>query len=220
MRTRGAGLLSRAQRRSQPAKSIEWPIRTSVMLAQSCGPPSHSENQISATSRIASSASNDPGPPARNLKRHPAPWHSVVSHGLPNRDFWEDLASGSASTLLILLVGAAGFEPTTCSTQNCRATRLRYTPNALRRRSHRTLGLVEHDPLGQPLRTLRQRDPPGPDHALAEMSIHAQGTDGKALARARNAFQGLAALHPACCNRSYGCRGGQCEDSADEPVSG
>jgi hypothetical protein len=30
---------------------------------------------------------------------------------------------------LILLVGAAGFEPTTCSTQNCRATRLRYTQN-------------------------------------------------------------------------------------------
>ena len=29
---------------------------------------------------------------------------------------------------LILMVGAAGFEPTTCSTQNCRATRLRYTP--------------------------------------------------------------------------------------------
>src|SRR5258707_2975123 len=26
------------------------------------------------------------------------------------------------------MVGAAGFEPTTCSTQNCRATRLRYTP--------------------------------------------------------------------------------------------
>jgi hypothetical protein len=30
---------------------------------------------------------------------------------------------------LLFLVGAAGFEPTTCSTQNCRATRLRYTPN-------------------------------------------------------------------------------------------
>ena len=30
--------------------------------------------------------------------------------------------------LLIVLVGAAGFEPATCSTQNCRATRLRYTP--------------------------------------------------------------------------------------------
>src|ERR1700681_56489 len=29
----------------------------------------------------------------------------------------------------VVLVGAAGFEPTTCSTQNCRATRLRYTPN-------------------------------------------------------------------------------------------
>src|SRR5215467_3589181 len=28
----------------------------------------------------------------------------------------------------VLLVGAAGFEPATCSTQNCRATRLRYTP--------------------------------------------------------------------------------------------
>src|SRR6201999_721562 len=27
-----------------------------------------------------------------------------------------------------VVVGAAGFEPTTCSTQNCRATRLRYTP--------------------------------------------------------------------------------------------
>jgi hypothetical protein len=30
--------------------------------------------------------------------------------------------------ILHILVGAAGFEPTTCSTQNCRATRLRYTP--------------------------------------------------------------------------------------------
>src|SRR5260370_8473826 len=28
----------------------------------------------------------------------------------------------------MILVGAAGLEPTTCSTQNCRATRLRYTP--------------------------------------------------------------------------------------------
>src|SRR5580765_3088920 len=31
----------------------------------------------------------------------------------------------------VYLVGAAGFEPTTCSTQNCRATRLRYTPSIL-----------------------------------------------------------------------------------------
>jgi hypothetical protein len=30
--------------------------------------------------------------------------------------------------LLGYLVGASGFEPETCSTQNCRATRLRYTP--------------------------------------------------------------------------------------------
>jgi hypothetical protein len=34
---------------------------------------------------------------------------------------------------LIYLVGAAGFEPTTCSTQNCRATRLRYTPIDVKR---------------------------------------------------------------------------------------
>jgi hypothetical protein len=40
----------------------------------------------------------------------------------------EARTAGSSTKLLILLVGAAGFEPTTCSTQNCRATRLRYTP--------------------------------------------------------------------------------------------
>src|SRR5581483_10723588 len=32
------------------------------------------------------------------------------------------------------LVGAAGFEPATCSTQNCRATRLRYAPEPRERR--------------------------------------------------------------------------------------
>jgi hypothetical protein len=37
------------------------------------------------------------------------------------------------------LVGAAGFEPTTCSTQNCRATRLRYTPIIARKRRRYTL---------------------------------------------------------------------------------
>src|SRR3954466_1173313 len=38
------------------------------------------------------------------------------------------------------LVGAAGFEPTTCSTQNCRATRLRYTPIFYRKRCGYTVG--------------------------------------------------------------------------------
>src|ERR1700746_714260 len=38
------------------------------------------------------------------------------------------------------LVGAAGFEPTTCSTQNCRATRLRYTPNSSRPRRYTLQG--------------------------------------------------------------------------------
>src|ERR1700757_1014682 len=38
------------------------------------------------------------------------------------------------------MVGAAGFEPTTCSTQNCRATRLRYTPNSSRPRRYTLQG--------------------------------------------------------------------------------
>src|SRR5690348_12395403 len=39
-------------------------------------------------------------------------------------------AGASFRSLLtsIDMVGARGFEPRTCSTQNCRATRLRYTP--------------------------------------------------------------------------------------------
>src|ERR1700744_3644873 len=49
------------------------------------------------------------------------PWSSRPHVG-------QDSDAKMASKLLILLVGAAGFEPTTCSTQNCRATRLRYTP--------------------------------------------------------------------------------------------
>ncbi len=60
--------------------------------------------------------------------RRPALRHSVASHGLPKSKNWEDLPSDFSAKSLIFLVGAAGFEPTTCSTQNCRATRLRYTP--------------------------------------------------------------------------------------------
>ena len=52
-------------------------------------------------------------------------------HDLPIRNIWEDLRRRIQSKYLNLLVGAAGFEPTTCSTQNCRATRLRYTPTSL-----------------------------------------------------------------------------------------
>src|ERR1700722_1283639 len=48
---------------------------------------------------------------------------------LPPADF---LGEVYFAKYLILLVGAAGFEPTTCSTQNCRATRLRYTPMVFR----------------------------------------------------------------------------------------
>ena len=48
------------------------------------------------------------------------------------------------------VVGAAGFEPTTCSTQNCRATRLRYTPMSQRTMtpdpsSSRSSLLFQHD---------------------------------------------------------------------------
>jgi hypothetical protein len=51
------------------------------------------------------------------------------SHDLPNQNFWEGRTLLFCCKCLKKLVGAAGFEPTTCSTQNCRATRLRYTPN-------------------------------------------------------------------------------------------
>jgi hypothetical protein len=37
-------------------------------------------------------------------------------------------AADSKKLRFCLFVGAAEFEPTTCSTQNCRATRLRYLP--------------------------------------------------------------------------------------------
>src|SRR5262245_24935092 len=50
------------------------------------------------------------------------------SHWVPNWPFGEASVGNNSCKYLILLVGAAGFEPATCSTQNCRATRLRYTP--------------------------------------------------------------------------------------------
>jgi hypothetical protein len=42
----------------------------------------------------------------------------IVSHALPDRHFWEASGNRKFKKWLILLVGAAGFEPTTCSTQN------------------------------------------------------------------------------------------------------
>lgn len=50
-------------------------------------------------------------------------WRLWLSQGSPRGEY---------------MVGAAGFEPTTCSTQNCRATRLRYTPNSVVRRPTRS----------------------------------------------------------------------------------
>src|ERR1700722_11703598 len=40
------------------------------------------------------------------------------SHALPNSIIWEGQNDKSRTNLLKILVGAAGFEPTTCSTQN------------------------------------------------------------------------------------------------------
>src|SRR6516164_1537238 len=66
------------------------------------------------------------------------PWASEV--GLVER-------FGGPGHRLILLVGAAGFEPATCSTQNCRATRLRYTP----RRTYAVFGyMVRRQPARRP----------------------------------------------------------------------
>src|SRR5437868_7925324 len=65
-----------------------------------------------------------------HMPPRPCPNILRTSHGLPKAIFWKDLAAEFPAKLLISLVGAAGFEPTTCSTQNCRATRLRYTPTS------------------------------------------------------------------------------------------
>src|SRR4029078_7540892 len=84
--------------------------------------------------QIPDSAAAFPGPCRELLSRSLAlcgPLRKIFlrsSHGLPDRNSWEDMIADIRSNLLIYLVGAAGFEPTTCSTQNCRATRLRYTP--------------------------------------------------------------------------------------------
>jgi hypothetical protein len=48
------------QRRSQPAKSIEWPIRTSGTVAQSDGPPRQATHAMATTSRAPASASIQP----------------------------------------------------------------------------------------------------------------------------------------------------------------
>src|SRR5258707_15617587 len=58
----------------------------------------------------------------------PSQLRLLSSHGLPYSIFWEVWLSEISAKCLILLVGAAGFEPATWSTQNSRATRLRYTP--------------------------------------------------------------------------------------------
>ena len=53
---------------------------------------------------------------------------SAVQMGFVFSAFGWSCVSCKKLIFLQYLVGAAGFEPTTCSTQNCRATRLRYTP--------------------------------------------------------------------------------------------
>jgi hypothetical protein len=58
--------------------------------------------------------------------------------------------------LLNLLVGAAGFEPATCSTQNCRATRLRYTPPIAEPDNRFGFGRQAADRLSATGRTLRK----------------------------------------------------------------
>jgi hypothetical protein len=68
----------------------------------------------------------------------------------------EDIEKGK------ILVGAAGFEPTTCSTQNCRATRLRYTP---------ITGIFDVDTRsGRPQQGFGGRESPG-----KKLKVRAQG---------------------------------------------
>jgi hypothetical protein len=105
---------------------------------------------------------------------------------------------------LILLVGAAGFEPTTCSTQNCRATRLRYTPNALRRRSHRTLDYWLSMILWDNRCALCANAALRVRIMLWRRRRYTPKAPAARLGLREKRVQGLAALHPACCNRSYG----------------
>ena len=75
------------------------------------------------------------GTSARHRRTRARPASAQASYALDLPMTFPIQISGKIGTLLFcrkclkLLVGAAGFEPTTCSTQNCRATRLRYTPN-------------------------------------------------------------------------------------------
>src|SRR6478752_7783859 len=91
-----------------------------------------------------------PDPTSRCSSNHGAPASEFPRAGgsleLKNRQMSREMSGGLKAHLgflggwtilfcckcLKMLVGAAGFEPTTCSTQNCRATRLRYTPNVRR----------------------------------------------------------------------------------------
>ncbi len=65
----------------------------------------------------------------RNRGLRQAVFQNRASEGNPcNRILLASIALADPGFSGDVVVGAAGFEPTTCSTQNCRATRLRYTP--------------------------------------------------------------------------------------------
>ena len=79
-----------------------------------------SEEQRQVTGPLQNTAGAEKFPPTQSRRA----WiNGAFAMGIP-----ESRGAGLPHKPLILLVGAAGFEPTTCSTQNCRATRLRYTP--------------------------------------------------------------------------------------------
>ena len=104
------------------------------------------------------------------------------------------------------MVGAAGFEPTTCSTQNCRATRLRYTPISWK--DHvTTRSRAPQQDRGGPAPGWRSRDG-WSRHASARRRLRTHQPREEVSPGLPNSA--VAAFRPLA----------QCDDSAGEPVSG
>ncbi len=97
---------------------------------------------------------------------------------------------------MVQMVGAAGFEPTTCSTQNCRATRLRYTPMS----SQDHCCGVTTSLHGRDARSKPQARPPGARSEKLNPKNDKAPDPGALRKRSR--------------------RSAQCEESAGDPASG
>ena len=116
------------------AAACSWAIRVSVASSVTRPSPCFKrKSEIIAAAlpsngwpKAGAQISGKPTKTSRNKRNVPLP----ITNSFPCASRSQFLGSiNRVKREKSLLVGAAGFEPTTCSTQNCRATRLRYTPN-------------------------------------------------------------------------------------------